>query len=180
MRRLFFSVLACVLLLCAVLSCRAEAVESEGACDSAEAVEDAAIADDTEELGHWQVVMEDTILPVVAAVISGSILTYLMTLPVLAIQRKRMREVKEAVELFTSATGGVLKASEISTSTDSKVKEFEERLAARERDRQLSEERFGRLLGIFATVFCANEEMVKSGAAREIKKAVEDYVGRAE
>lgn len=175
-RLLICAILICVLFSCILLPCQAESTEPTLTPES-EGVE---VTPEIETLTqderpHWQVVVEDTILPIVAAVVAGSLGTYLLTLPVLALQRKRMREVKEAVALFTSATGGVLKASEIGMSADGKVKELEERLAARERDRQLSEERFGRLLGIFATVFCANEQMVKSGAAREIKRAVEEY-----
>ena len=191
MKRLVFLVLAvCMLAMGFAVTCGAEEALLPAAPEVGPAAE---VAEpnlgDTEVRPHWQVVLEDEILPIVAVVITGAASVYIMLLPVLTGMLVAVKKVKGATKLFAGATDGVLKASASSATTEERVLVFEQALKkyemelaaekeAREQESALAEDRFVRLLTVFATVFAASDEMVHSGAAREMMKAVEEYVGK--
>lgn len=186
-RLVFFALALCVLTVCVWLPVGAEEMlpEVSGSGTVTENVTEEAA--DTRP--RWQVLLEEEILPIVAVVVAGAGSVYVMILPVLGAMLGAIKKVRGATTLFAGATDGVLKASENSSATDKRVaacelalKQYELALAAEKEAREQAsaeaEERFGRLLEVFATVFATSEELVRSGAAREMMKAVEQYVGK--
>ena len=166
MKRLVFLVLAvCMLAMGFAVTCGAEEALLPAAPEVGPVAEVAEPnLDDTEVRPHWQVVLEDEILPIVAVVITGAASVYIMLLPVLTGMLVAVKKVKGATKLFAGATDGVLKASASSATTEERVLVFEQALKkyemalaaekeAREQESALAEERFVRLLKVFATVF---------------------------
>ena len=181
-RLLICAILICVLLVCILLPCQAEEITEPTLTPESERVE---VTPEIETLTqderpHWQIVVEDGILPVVAVVVIGFLSIFVIIRPTLKAIKKAASLVTAAVGLFTSATDGVLKASESSSNTNERVAELEAKLAEGEAARLAAEKRFKRLLTVFASVFATNEELVRSGAAREMMKAVEEYVAEKE
>ena len=123
MKRLVFLVLAvCMLAMGFAVTCGAEEALLPAAPEVGPVAEVAEPnLDDTEVRPHWQVVLEDEILPIVAVVITGAASVYIMLLPVLTGMLVAVKKVKGATKLFAGATDGVLKASASSATTEERV-----------------------------------------------------------
>ncbi len=129
---------------------------------------------------EWQVYMEDKLWPTVASIGTSIFGIYLMVSPVLSRMNKSTGTLGGAADDFKSALKELKDANEARAKQEERMALLEAQNEAYRQAAEAAEKRFGSLCRIFAIAFGSNEEMVKSGAAREMMEVVEQYVGKEE
>ena len=133
-----------------------------------------------EDRAPWQIYVEDKLLPVLGAVVSGVCTLYILILPVLKKITAAALRAKAAADGFDSAAGGIRETASDNKALAAAVEALRAELqsdsakvvATEERNREL----VGVLLRVVALAFSHESELVRNGTAREIMKEVEAYV----
>lgn len=132
----------------------------------------------------WQAYLEDRLLPMLGAVVSGAATFYLLFLPVIKKIQTASAAARRSADGFDKAAGGIRNVSDETQTvarTLAGLKEtLEEATAAVVASEEKSRETVELLLSVVSLAFSHEEELVKNGTAREIVKVVENYVGKKE
>ena len=129
---------------------------------------------------EWQIYVEDKLWPTVASIGTSIFGIYLMVSPVLSRMNKSSGTLGGAAKQFAEALAELKKSNEENAEQKARIEFLEGALELQERALREAERRFGKLCRVFAIGWGADEQMVKSGAAREMMKVVEEYVGKEE
>lgn len=130
--------------------------------------------------GEWQAYIEDKLWPTVASIGTSIFGIYLMVSPVLSRMNKSSGVLGGVSKSFAEALAELKKAREQHGEDEERIAAMEEALELQKQLLARSDERFGKLCRVFALAWGADEKMVKSGAAREMMKVVEEYVAAEE
>lgn len=155
----------------------------------AQALDEPAVQGDTREA--WQIYMEDKLWPTVASIGTSVFGIYLMVSPVLSRMNKSSGTLGGAAKEFAAAIAELKKSNERNSTQEERIatleaererwkEQFEAERERQEKALRETEARFAQLCRVFAIGWGADEQMVKSGAAREMMKVVEAYEGREE
>ena len=144
----------------------------------AQSVDEVPAPEDTR--AAWQVYMEDKLWPTVASIGTSICGIYVMVSPVLSRMNKSSGTLGGAAKEFEAALAELKNANAGNAEMEARIAFLEGALELQEKALHAAEERFGKLCRVFALGWGADEQMVKSGAAREMMKVVEEYEGRKE
>lgn len=123
----------------------------------------------------WQRFLDEKLWPAVATVVSATFSIYALILPVIERLKKGTGTMVGAAAEFSAARAALATSNEENKELRARVKALEEEQEIAKREQAEARKRFGRLCRVFAVGWGADERMVKSGAAREMFKIVEEF-----
>lgn len=135
----------------------------------------------TEEVrGTWVAFLEDKLWPSVASTVTAVCGIYLMVSPVISRLSGSSSVMGSAAKEFKETAASLKNAVEKNEQLEKRLEELEGKLRLAEDATRSAEARFGRICRVFAIGWGADERMVRSGAAREMMKVVEEYEKKEE
>ncbi len=123
----------------------------------------------------WRTFLETQLWPTVASIATSIFGIYLLVSPVLSRLNVSSGTMGGAAKAFAAALAELTNANKKNAEQEARIALLENELELQKKVAHETERRFGKLCRVFAIGWGADERMVKSGAAREMMKVVEEY-----